>query len=109
MILSRMHDYTHYITPQFSRTDINFQRVPTVDTSNPFAAIEIPNNDQSFSVIHIRNPGKIKVDFNYLLETFGASFMSAPDTIVVPAGHKVNAMQLIITPVIHQLIENRSK
>ena len=109
MILSRMHDYTHYITPQFSRTDINFQRVPTVDTSNPFAAIEIPNNDQSFSVIHIRNPGKIKVDFNYLLETFGASFMSAPDTIVVPAGKKIFAMQLIITPVIHNLMEKKKK
>ena len=31
-ILRRMYDYTHYIVPQFSRTDINFQRVPTVDT-----------------------------------------------------------------------------
>ena len=109
MILSRMHDYTHYITPQFSRTDINFQRVPTVDTSNPFAAIEIPTNDQSFSVIHIRNPGKIKADFRYLLEMLSGSFMSAPDTIVVPAGEKIFAMQLIITPVIHQMMANRKK
>ena len=109
MILSRMHDYTHYITPQFSRTDINFQRVPTVDTSNPFAAIEIPTNDQSFSVIHIRNPGKIKADFRYLLEMLSGSFMSAPGTIVVPAGEKIFAMQLIITPVIHQMMANRKK
>ena len=109
MILSRMHDYTHYITPQFSRTDINFQRVPTVDTSNPFAATEIPTNDQSFSVIHIRNPVKIKVDFRNLREMLSGSFMSAPDTIVVPAVQKVFAMQTIITPVIHQLMENRNK
>ncbi|HET8701654.1 MAG TPA: phosphoribulokinase, partial [Nitrococcus sp.] len=27
-ILRRLPDYVHYITPQFSRTDINFQRVP---------------------------------------------------------------------------------
>ena len=109
MILSRMHDYTHYITPQFSRTDINFQRVPTVDTSNPFAPTEIPTDDQSFSVIHIRNHDKIKGDFRYLLEMFGGSFMSTPETLVVPAGKKIFAMQLIITPVIHRLMENRNK
>ena len=107
MILSRMYDYTHYITPQFSRTDINFQRVPTVDTANPFAATEIPNNDQSFSVIHIRNTARIQADFRYLLEMLGGSFMSAPDTIVVPSGKKIFAMQLIITPLIRQLIENK--
>ena len=105
MILNRMYDYTHYITPQFSRTDINFQRVPTVDTANPFAATEIPSNDQSFSVIHIRNLAKIHVDFRYLLEMLGGSFMSAPDTIVVPSGKKIFAMQLVITPLIRQLIE----
>ena len=108
MILSRMHDYTHYITPQFSRTDINFQRVPTVDTSNPFAATEIPSNEQSFSVIHIRNLDKIQVDFGYLLGMIENSFMSAPDTIVMPSVEKVTAIQLIFTPVIHQLIENRN-
>ena len=108
MILNRMYDYTHFITPQFSRTDINFQRVPTVDTSNPFAATEIPGNDQSFSVIHIRNLGKIQVDFRYLLEMLDGSFMSTPDTIVVPSGKKIFAMQLIITPLIRQLIENKN-
>ena len=104
MILSRMYDYTHYITPQFSRTDINFQRVPTVDTSNPFATTAIPTNDQSFSIIHICNTGKIRVDFHYLLEMLGGSFKSAPDTIVVPSEKKILAMQLIITPLIRQLV-----
>ncbi len=109
MILGRMHDYVHYITPQFSRTDINFQRVPTVDTSNPFAAEEIPTNDESFSVIHIRNRTKIDVDFRYLLEMLEGSFMSTPDTIVVPAGKNIFAMQLILNPVISDLMESKNE
>jgi phosphoribulokinase len=108
LILRRMHDYVHYITPQFSRTDINFQRVPTVDTSNPFAASGIPTNDESFTVIHIRNMKKIQADFRYLLEMLVGSFMSTPHTIVVPAGKKIFAMQLILNPVIHRLIERRN-
>lgn len=108
LILSRMYDYTHYITPQFSRTDINFQRVPIVDTSNPFAATEIPGNDKSFSVIHIRNLDKIPVDFDHLQAQVENSFMSAPDTIVVPSARKIAAIQLILTPVIHQMLENRN-
>jgi len=107
MILSRMYDYTHYITPQFSRTDINFQRVPTVDTANPFAALEIPTNDQSFTIIHISNLEKVKVDFRYLLEMLVGSFMSSPDTIVVPSGKNLFAMQLIMTPLIHALMEKK--
>lgn len=107
LILSRMHDYTHYITPQFSRTDINFQRVPTVDTSNPFAASEVPTNDQSFVVIHIRNQEKIKVDFQELLKMLSGSFMTTPDTIVVPAGKMIFAMQLITNPLIQDLMKNK--
>lgn len=108
MILDRMHDYVHYITPQFSRTHINFQRVPTVDTSNPFAAEEIPSNDQSFVVLHIRDLKKMAADFRYLLEMLQGSFMSAPDTIVVPAGKMIFAMQLIITPVIARMMMERN-
>ena len=109
MILNRLPDYVHYITPQFSRTDINFQRVPTIDTSNPFAAEQIPSNDQSLSVIHIRNSKKLQVDFRYLLEMLEGSVMSAPDTIVVPAGKNVFAMQLIINPVIQRMMHERDK
>lgn len=107
LILDRMHDYMHYITPQFSRTDINFQRVPTIDTSNPFAAEYIPSNDESFSVIHIRNQEKIDVDFRHLLEMLEGSKMSSPTTIVVPAGKMVFAMQLILTPLILKLVSQR--
>lgn len=107
LILSRMYDYTHYITPQFSRTDINFQRVPTVDTANPFAALEIPTNDQSYTIIHISNLEKINVDFRYLLEMLGGSFMSSPNTIVVPSGKNLFAMQIIMRPLIHVLMEKK--
>lgn len=107
MILNRMHDYVHYIVPQFSRTDINFQRIPTVDTANPFLAEEIPTDDQSYCIVHIRNPHKLPVDFRYLLEMLEGSYMSAPDTIVVPAGKKAFILQLIIYPVIQQMIRAR--
>ncbi len=109
MILSRMRDYVHYIVPQFSITDINFQRVPTVDTSNPFLEMDVPTHDQSFSVIHVRNTNRIRVDFRYLLEMIEASFISAPDTIVVPEGKKMLAMQLIIAPALQRLIRARHR
>jgi phosphoribulokinase len=104
MILSRMHDYVHYITPQFSRTDINFQRVPTVDTSNPFAAEEIPGDDESFVVVHIQNLPKLAADFRYLLEMLDGAFVTRPDTLVVPASKKILAIELIVNPVIKRMM-----
>ncbi len=104
-ILRRMYDYVHYITPQFSRTDINFQRVPTVDTSNPFIARDIPTPDESFVVIRFRNPKKIGVDFPYLLNMIHDSFMSRPNTIVVPGGKMGFAMELILAPIIEKMID----
>lgn len=106
-ILRRMHDYVHYITPQFSRTNINFQRVPTVDTSNPFIARDIPTPDESFIVIRFRDPGT--VDFPYLLNMVHDSFMSRPNTIVVPAAKMGFAMEIILTPIIHDMIEKKRK
>jgi len=108
-IMRRMHDYVHYITPQFSRTDINFQRVPTVDTSNPFIARDIPTPDESFVVIRFNNPKKSKVDFPYLLSMIKDSFMSRPNTIVVPGGKMGFAMELILTPLIHKMLEKKQK
>jgi phosphoribulokinase len=109
MILHRMPDYVHYICPQFSRTDINFQRVPTIDTSNPFTATEIPTNDESMVVIHVANPGKIKPHYRHLLEMLHGSFMSRPDTIVVPAGKYVFAMELLLNPVVEILAQRRDQ
>ena len=104
MILERMHDYVHYITPQFSRTDINLQRVPTVDTANPFGAVHIPSSDESFTVIHVRNRDKLAVDFLYLLDMLHGSFMSTPYTIVIPAGKTNFAIQLLIEPLIKRIM-----
>jgi phosphoribulokinase len=106
-ILRRMPDYINYITPQFSRTHVNFQRVPTVDTSNPFIARDIPTADESFVVIRFANPKGI--DFPYLLSMIHNSFMSRPNIIVVPGGKMELAMQLIFTPMILRLMENRRR
>ncbi|MFO1351722.1 MAG: phosphoribulokinase [Gammaproteobacteria bacterium] len=106
-ILRRMYDYVHYIIPQFAETHINFQRVPTVDTSNPFIARDIPSADESFVVIRFRNP--IGVDFPYLLTMIQGSFMSRPNTIVAPGGKIELAMQLILTPIIWRLMEDKKR
>ena len=107
-ILRRMPDYVHYITPQFSRTDINFQRVPTVDTSNPFIARDIPTPDESFVVIRFRDPNKLDIDFPYLLNMLDDSFMSRRNTIVVPAGKMGFAMEIILAPIIERILSNRN-
>ena len=104
-ILRRMHDYVHYICPQFARTHVNFQRVPMVDTSNPFVARDIPTADESKVIIRFRNPRG--VDFPYLLSMIHESFMSRANTIVVPGGKLDLAMQLILTPLIWKLMKRR--
>ena len=106
-ILRRMPDYVNYICPQFAETHINFQRVPTVDTSNPFIARYIPAPDESFVVIRFRNPKGI--DFPYLLSMLHDSFMSRPNCIVVPGGKMELAMQLILTPLILKLMDGRRR
>ena len=106
-ILRRMPDYVHYICPQFSKTHVNFQRVPCVDTSNPFIAREIPAADESFVVIRFANPKGI--DFPYLLNMIDDSFMSRANTIVVPGGKMELSMQLIFTPFIWRMMERRKR
>ena len=106
-VLRRMHDYVHYICPQFSRTHINFQRVPVVDTSDPFIARFIPTQDESFLIIRFGKPQGI--DFPYLLSMLHGSFMSRANTIVCPGGKMDLAMQLILTPMILRLIERRNE
>lgn len=107
-ILRRMHDYVHHITPQFSSTHINFQRVPTVDTSNPFIARDIPTQDESFVVIRFRDPKQSQVDFPYLLSMLHDSFMSRRNTIVVPGGKMGLAMEIILQPLIESLLQRAS-
>ena len=102
-ILRRMPDYVNYICPQFSRTHVNFQRVPTVDTSNPFIAKDVPSADESLVVIRFANPKGI--DFPYLISVLHNSWMSRPNNIVVPGGQMGLAMQFIFTPMILRLMD----
>lgn len=106
-ILRRMPDYVNYICPQFAHTHVNFQRVPCVDTSNPFIARDIPAPDESFVVIRFANPKGI--DFPYLLNMINDSFMSRANTIVVPGGKMELAMQLIFTPFIWRMMERKKR
>ncbi len=106
-ILRRMPDYVNYICPQFTETDINFQRVPTVDTSNPFVARWIPTPDESMVVIRLKNPRGI--DFPYLLSMIPQSFMSRANSIVIHGAKLDLAMQLILTPLILQLMERKRR
>lgn len=102
-ILRRMPDYVNFIVPQFAVTDINFQRVSLVDTSNPFIARDVPSADESFVVVHFRNAHKY--NFPDLLRKIDGSFMSRPNTMVVPGGKMYLAMEVICTPIVHQLME----
>ena len=104
-ILGRMDDYVRYILPQFSRTHINFQRVPTVDTSNPFEVQDIPTDAESFVVIRFRDPST--VDFPYLLAMIQDAFMSRPHTLVVPGSRLSLAMELILGPLVRHLLAQR--
>ena len=106
-ILRRMPDYVNYICPQFTHTDINFQRVPTVDTSNPFIARWIPTADESIVVIRFKSPRGI--DFPYLLSMLQGSWMSRANSIVIPGGKLDIAMQLILTPMILNLVEKKRR
>lgn len=106
-ILRRMPDYVNYIVPQFSHTHVNFQRVPVVDTSNPFIARDIPTADESMMVIRFASAKGI--DFPYLLSMIHDSWMSRPNTIVVPGGKAPLAMELIFTPFVLRMMERRRR
>ena len=104
-ILRRMEDYVNVITPQFSATDINFQRVPLVDTSNPFIARDVPTADESLVIIRFNDRHKFKVDFMYLLAMIKGSFMSRYNSIVIPGGMMGLAMEIIFRPIIEKMME----
>ncbi len=106
-ILRRMPDYINYICPQFSETHVNFQRVPTVDTSNPLICEDIPSADESFVVIRFADPHGI--DFPYLMSMLHDSFMSRPNIIVCPGGKMGLAMQIIFTPMILQVMDRKRR
>jgi len=106
-ILRRMPDYVNHIVPQFGATHVNFQRVPTVDTSNPFIARDIPSADESMVIIRFANPKGI--DLPYLLSVLHDSWLTRPNTIICPGGKMGLAMQLIFTPMILRLMDLKKR
>ena len=105
--MRRMPDYITTIVPQFALTDINFQRVPTVDTSDPFIARDIPTPDESFVIIRFQDPKKLEIDFPYLMSMIHDSFMTRRNNMVVPGGKMGFAMEIILAPIIERLMSNR--
>jgi len=104
-IMRRMPDYITTIVPQFSLTDINFQRVPTVDTSNPFIARDIPLPDESYVIIRFEDPKKFDIDFPYLLSMIHDSIMTRRNSLIVPGGKMGYAMEIILAPIIERMME----
>ncbi|PCM43003.1 phosphoribulokinase [Marinobacter sp. ANT_B65] len=105
-IINRMDDYVHDIVPQFSHTHINFQRIPLVDTSNPFVVRDVPTEDESMLVIRFRDAAE--VDFSYLLQAIQNSTLSRHDTLVIPGTKMALAMDLIVRPMVQRLIAQKS-
>ena len=103
-IVGRMPDYVTYISPQFSRTDVNFQRIPIVDTANPFDVQDIPSIDESLVIIHLRRPDKFTLNIDELRETIEDSFSIKSNQLIIPAEKMVHAMEILLTPVIYQLL-----
>lgn len=103
-----MPDYANYMAPQFSRTDVNFQRVPLVDTSNPFRPQDIPTAEESLLVIHVKKDGRLDVDFDELLSELNGAFRSREDTLVVPGEQMGDAMEWILGPAIAALAGSRA-
>lgn len=106
-IIGRLQDYIHFIVPQFSLTDINFQRMPVVDTSNPFITREVPTEAESIVVVRFREPRKY--DFPFLLKRIPDSFMSRSNTMVIPGGEMRHALDVICAPIIDALMENKPR
>jgi phosphoribulokinase len=104
-ILRRLDDYLHYIVPQFGLTDINIQRVPLVDTSNPFVSRDVPTPDESALVIHFRD--RNKHDFVDMMKRIPGSRMSRPSTLVAPGGKLHLALSVICGPILEDMMEKR--
>ncbi len=106
-ILRRMPDYVNHIIPQFSKTHVNFQRVPLVDTSNPFVARDIPSAEESLVIMRFADPKGI--DFQYLLSMLSGSTLTRPNVLAVPGAKMGLAMQLIFTPMILRMMDGKDR
>lgn len=103
-IINRMEDYVRFIVPQFANTHINIQRVPTVDTSNPFIVREVPTHEECFVIIRFQDYRQI--DMLWLRNSIPGAFSSKRDTLVIPGDALPLAINLIIKPWALELILN---
>lgn len=108
-IYRRMHDYMTYILPQFSVTHINFQRIPLTDTSNPLCVTNIPTADQSLVLIHFLKP-KPSVEYKINLKgLIDGTMITGFNTLVIPGGKMMYAMELILIDRIVELLKRRGQ
>lgn len=104
-ILRRMDDYIHYIVPQFGLTDINIQRMPLVDTSNPFIARDVPVAEESICILHFRD--RKRYDFPSLLKSIPGARMTRPSTMVIPSGKLRLSLEVVCAPILAEFMEAR--
>lgn len=110
IILERMQDYIQYIVPQFHRTHINFHRVPLVDTSDPFSTLQdeaalVPEPKNSLMVTHVRHA---EVDLECVKDMIPGAWLQTPDTLVYNSEHMVLAMDILMSPIIKNLIAKKN-
>ena len=105
--IRRDTDERGYDAQEVSRTDVNFQRVPLVDTSNPFTLQDVPRPGESLLVIHVNERGRLPVDFDELLGSLQGAFRSRHDTLVVPGELMTHAMERVLAPALERLAAGR--
>lgn len=105
IISQRVPDYIRYITPQFSRTHINFQRVPLVDIADPFAAKALPAAEHTLGVISYTARWAQQIDDN--LSQIKEAYTNASHNIVVPGELMAEAMAILIRPIIKEMLDKK--
>lgn len=109
IILERMPDYIETIVPQFHRTHINFHRVPLIDTSDPFSTMSPdapmgPAPEDSLIICHVRHQ---EVNLEEVKAKIPGAFLQNAETLVCNGQYMVDAMDLMMTPIIQNLIAKK--
>ncbi|WP_319380599.1 phosphoribulokinase [Thiomicrorhabdus sp.] len=109
VILERMPDYIETLVPQFHRTHINFHRVPLIDTSDPFSTMSDdapmgPAPEDSLIICHVRHQD---INLEEIKEQIPDAFLQNDETLVCNGSYMVQAMDLMMTPIIQNLIAKK--
>ncbi len=103
MIKRRLPDYIKFICPQFSRTDANIQRVPLVDTSNPFSTESIPKDSESLFIFEIKKSRKFAISLEEVCEKVPGSFLTSENSLASPGTSLDKLLVTIFSPTINRL------